>query len=142
MDRLRISSMTAALGICLVLTFGFYGCASKAGAPEVVNCPASISWEVAPEAQLTQFDCTMGIHGGQTSLIFDVGLMNVTDQPHRYRVNVFLEDMDKAVGALIPRKGKPPVVEPGKTATAKMPFIGTEGQSKKISVLVKTISYE
>ena len=142
MDRLRISSMTAALGICLVLTFGFYGCASKAGAPEVVNCPASISWEVAPEAKLTQFDCAMGTHGGQNSLIFDVGLMNVTDKPLRYRVNVFLEDMDKAVGALVPRKGKPPVVEPGKEVKVKMPFIGTEAQSKKVSVLVKTISHE
>lgn len=142
MDRLRISYMTAALGICLVLTFGFYGCASKAGAPEVVNCPASISWEVAPEAKLTQFDCAMGTHGGQNSLIFDVGLMNVTDKPLRYRVNVFLEDMDKAVGALVPRKGKPPVVEPGKEVKVKMPFIGTEAQSKKVSVLVKTISHE
>ena len=142
MDRLRISSMTAALGICLVLTFGFYGCASKAGAPEVVNCPASISWEVVPEAKLTQFDCAMGTHGGQTSLIFDVGLMNVADKPLRYRVNVFLEDMDKAVGALVPRKGKPPVVEPGKEVKIKMPFIGTEAQSKKISVMVKTITVD
>lgn len=142
MDRLRISSMAAALGICLVLTFGFYGCASKAGAPEVVNCPASISWEVVPEAKLTQFDCAMGTHGGQASLIFNVGLMNVTDKPLRYRVNVFLEDMDKAVGALVPRKGKPPVVAPGEEAKIKMPFIGTEAQSKKVSVLVKTISHE
>lgn len=140
MDRLRILSMTAALGICLVLTFGFYGCASKAGAPEVVNCPASISWEVAPEAQLTQFDCAMGTHGGQTSLIFDVGLMNVTDKPLRYRVNVFLEDLDKASGHLVPRKGTPPVLEPGKTATVKIPFIGTEVQSKKILVVVRPLS--
>ena len=140
MDRLRISSMTAALGICLVLTFGFYGCASNGSAPEVVNCPASISWEVVPEAKLTQFDCAMGTHGGQTSLIFNVGLMNVTQKPHRYRVNVFLEDMDKAVGALVPRKGKPPVIAPGKEAKIKMPFIGTDAQSKKIMVLVKTIS--
>lgn len=142
MDRSRSLSMTAALGICLVLTFGFYGCASKAGAPEEVNCPASISWEVVPEAKLTQFDCAMGTHGGQTSLIFNVGIMNVTEQPHRYRVNIFLEDMDKAVGALVPRKGKPPVVEPGKEAKIKMPFIGTEAQSKKVSVVVKTITVD
>lgn len=140
MDRSRILSIAAALAICLALASGFYGCASKAGAPEVVNCPASISWEVSPEAKLTQFDCAMGTHGGQTSLIFDVGIMNVSEQPHRYRVNVFLEDMDKAAGALVPRKGKPPVIEPGKTATTKIPFIGTEAQSKKIMVLVKTIS--
>lgn len=140
MDRLRISSMTAAVGICLVLTFALWGCASKAGAPDVVNCPASISWDVAPEAQLTQFDCAMGTHGGQKSLIFTVGLMNVTDKPLRYRVNVFLEDMDKAAGHLVPRKGKPPVLAPGKSATVKIPFIGTDAQSKKIMVLVKPLS--
>lgn len=142
MERLRISSMTAAVGICLVLTFGFWGCASKAGAPEVVNCPASISWEVAPEAQLTQFDCAMGTYGGQDSLIFDVGLMNVTDKPLRYRVNVFLEDMDKAAGHLVPRKGNPPVLEPGKSAAVKIPFIGTDAQSKKVLVVVRPLSSE
>ena len=145
MNRLRISSMAAALGICLVLTFGLWGCASSkgnVGAPEIVNCPADITWEVAPEAKLTQFDCNMGTHGGQASLNFYVGLMNATDKPLRYRVNVFLDDMDKAVGALVPRKGKPPVVAPGKSARIKMPFIGTEAQSKKVTVLVKTISHE
>ena len=106
MNRSRILTLTAALAICLVLTFGFWGCASKAGAPEVVNCPASISWEVAPEAQLTQFDCAMGTHGGQASLIFTVAVMNTTDKPLRYRVNIFLEDMDKAQGSLMPRQGQ------------------------------------
>jgi hypothetical protein len=142
MDRSIILSMTAAFGICLALTFGFYGCASNAGAPEAVNCPASIDWVVVPEARLTQFDCAMGAHGGQTSLIFNVGIMNVTEQPHRYRVNVFLEDMDKAVGALVPRKGNPPVVRPGEEAKIKMPFIGTEAQSKKVTVVVKTITVD
>jgi hypothetical protein len=142
MDRSRILTLTAALAICLVLTFGFWGCASKAGAPEVVNCPASISWEVAPEARLTQFDCAMGTHDGQASLIFTVAVMNTTDKPLRYRVNIFLEDMDKAQGSLMPAKGKPPVIEPGKTASAKIPFIGVTQESKKILAVVKTMSAE
>ena len=68
------------------------------------------------------------------------GLMNPTDKPLRYRINIFLEDMDKAAGHLVPRKGKPPVLEPGKAATVKIPFIGTDKESKKILVIVKTIS--
>lgn len=142
MDRSKILSMTAALGVCMVLTLGIWGCAGKAGAPEAVNCPASISWEVAPEAKLTQFECAMGTHGGQESLIFSVGLVNVSDQPMRYRVNIFLDDLDKAAGHLVPRKGNPPVVKPGETASVKIPFIGTNTQSKKIMVLVKPISSE
>ena len=59
-----------------------------------------------------------------------------------YVLDGALEHMDKAVGALVPRKGKPPVVEPGKEAKIKMPFIGTEAQSKKVTVVVKTITVD
>ena len=101
---------------------------------------AKISWEVVKEAKLTQFDCALGTHGGQTSLIFNVGIENTSNTALRYRVNIFLEDMDKAAGHLVPRKGKPPVLEPGKSASVKIPFIGTDQESKKILVVVKTIS--
>ena len=139
MKRLKNTPMTAVLALCLVGMFWNVGWAGE-GAPENTNCNAEITWEVAMEAKLTQFDCEIGKHGGQTSLIFNVGLVNTTDKPLRYRINIFLEDMDKAAGHLVPRKGKPPVVEPGKSATVKIPFIGTGQESKKIIVLVKPIS--
>ena len=110
------------------------------GAPEKTNCNAEIAWDVVKEAKLTQFDCALGEHGGQPALVFTVGLMNPTDKPLRYRINVFLEDMDKAAGHLVPRKGKPPQIAPGEAATVKIPFIGTDKESKKILVVVKTIS--
>jgi hypothetical protein len=50
--------------------------------------------------------------------------------------------MDKAAGHLVPRKGNPPVLEPGKGETVKIPFIGTGQESKKILVIVKTISVD
>jgi hypothetical protein len=50
--------------------------------------------------------------------------------------------MDKAAGHLVPRKGKPPVLQPGKGATVKIPFIGTDKESKQILVVVKTISVD
>ena len=138
MKRLGNASMKAVLVLCLVGMFWHVGWAGE-GAPENTNCNAEINWEVATEAKLTQFDCEIGKHGGQPSLIFNVGLMNTTDKPLRYRVNIFLEDMDKAAGHLVPRKGKPPVLEPGKSETVKIPFIGTGEESKKILVLVKPI---
>jgi hypothetical protein len=69
-------------------------------------------------------------------------LENVSDTALRYRINIFLEDMDKAAGHLVPRKGKPPVLEPGKSASVKIPFIGTDKESKEILVIVKTISVD
>jgi hypothetical protein len=131
--------MISVLILLLMGTFWQVGWAGE-GAPEKTNCDAEIAWEVVKEAKLTQFDCAMGEHGGQPTLIFSVGIMNPTDKPLRYRINIFLEDMEKAAGHLVPRKGKPPVVEPSKAATVKIPFIGTGNESKKILVVVKTIS--
>jgi hypothetical protein len=136
--------MRAVLVLCLVVAFGLIGCAGK-GAPQKVNCDAKITWQVAEEAKLTQFDCAVGMHGSLPSLIFTVGLENAADKPYRYRVNIFLEDMDKAAGHLVPRKprkDKLPLLEPGKGETVKIPFIGTGNQSKKILVIVKTISVD
>ncbi len=133
------ASMTTILALCLVGVFWLAGCAGR-GAPEKTNCDAKITWQVAREAKLTQFDCAVGKHGGQPSLIFTVGIENPTAKPLRYRINIFLEDMDKAAGYLVPRKGKPPVIQPGKGATVKIPFIGTGKESKKILVIVKAFS--
>ena len=139
MKRLKHASMMSILIFCLMGIFWQVGWAGE-GAPEKTNCDADIMWEVVAEAKLTQFDCALGEHGGQPALIFTVGLMNPTDKPLRYRINIFLEDMDKAAGHLVPRKGKPPEIAPGEAATVKIPFIGTDKESKKILVIVKTIS--
>ncbi|MGD2097310.1 MAG: hypothetical protein PVG35_06985 [Desulfobacterales bacterium] len=129
------------LALCLALGVWLAGCASSdKGKPETVDCDARIHWDVVEEVKITNFDCALGKQGGQDSLIFTVGLMNPTEQPYRYRINIFLEDMDKAAGHYVPRKGKPPVVEPGKSETVKIPFIGTTELSKKIMVKVTTMS--
>ena len=138
MKRLKHSSMMSVIILGLIGMFWQMGWAGE-GAPEKTNCDAEIAWEVVKEAKLTQFDCALGEHGGQPALIFTVGLMNPTDKPLRYRINIFLEDMDKAAGHLVPRKGKPPEIAPGEAATVKIPFIGTDKESRKILVMVKTI---
>ena len=126
------------LVLCMTLGFWLAGCAGK-GAPEKTQCDADITWEVVDEAKVTQFDCALGKHEGYPSLIFTVGLENPTDKPLRYRLIIFLDDMDKANGYLVPRTGKPPVIEPGKSQTVKIPFMGTDKFSKKILVIVQTL---
>jgi hypothetical protein len=123
------------LVLCLALGVWLAGCAGK-GAPEKTNCDAKIKWDVTDRVKLTQFDCEVGKHGGHPSLIFTVGLENPTEAPLRYRLNIWLEDMSKAAGHYVPRKGKPPVVEPGKSTTVKIPFIKTDKLSKDILVVV------
>jgi hypothetical protein len=137
----KLKKMIPILILCLAMGVWLAGCAGK-GAPEKTNCDTRIKWDVIDEVKLTQFDCAVGKHGGQTSLIFTVGLENPTEQPYRYRVNIFLEDMNKGAGHYVPRKGKPPVVNPGKTATVKIPFIGTDKMPKKVLVMVTTMSRE
>ena len=123
------------LVLCLALGDWLSGCAGK-GAPEKTNCDAKIKWDVTDRVKLTQFDCAVGEHGGYPSLIFTVSLENPTEAPLRYRLNIWLEDMSKAAGHYVPRKGKPPVVEPGKSTTVKIPFIKTDKLSKDILVVV------
>ena len=98
-------------------------------------------WQITPEARITQFNWTVGEHKKQPSLIFTVGIENQCDKPQRYRLNIFLMDSDKASGYLVPRKGKPPVLEPGKSATVKIPFINTVQSPKNLLVVVKTVGY-
>jgi len=141
MKRLKNASMMSVLVLGLMGTFFQVGWAGE-GAPEKINCDADITWEVVAEAKLTQFDCALGESGGQPALIFTVGLENASDKPQRYRINIFLEDMDKGFGHLVPRKGSPPVLEPGKSETVKIPFIGTDKESKKILVIVKTVTVD
>ena len=141
MKRLKHASMMSVLFLGLMGMFWQVAWAAE-GTPEKVNCNAEIVWDVVKEAKLNQFDCALGESGGQPALIFTIGLENASDKPQRYRINIFLEDMDKAFGHLVPRKGSPPVLEPGKSETVKIPFIGTDTESKKILVMVKTVSVD
>jgi hypothetical protein len=126
------------VGLAFAASFVF-GCATN----QPANNPSEpkIEMEVAPEAKITQFESALGTHEKDPALIFTVGIQNVSNQPMRYRLNIFLQDMDKGSGSLVPVTGKPPVMEPGKTETVKIPFIKTEKESKDILVIVKPASY-
>ncbi|MDJ0784661.1 MAG: hypothetical protein QNJ22_22045 [Desulfosarcinaceae bacterium] len=106
-----------------------------------VMCGAKkIHWEVAQEAQIGDFNCELGQKGMDPALIVAMKLKNVSDQPRRFKVHVFLEDMEKASGHLVPRKGKPPVVAPGAVEKVEIPFIKTAALSNNMMVVVKAMS--
>ncbi len=138
----RIHKVSLALPVLLSLLL-LAGCAAT-GAPgnvKDVTCGAkTITWDVAKEATVGNFACSVGKFGMDPALIFTMDLTNATDTARRYKVNIFLEDMDKAAGHLVPRKGKPPVVAPGQTASIKIPFIKTESLSDKVHVVVRAMS--
>ena len=127
-----LAGLVFAIGLAL-------GCATEQSAK--TPSEPRIEMQVIPEAKITQFESALGTHAKDPALIFTVGIQNVTNQPMRYRLNIFLQDMDKGFGSLVPATGKPPVVEAGETATVKVPFVKTDRESKDILVVVKPASY-
>jgi len=138
MMRVNKVSLIAALALVMTWALWIAGCATNCQ-PVKTACKANIEWQIAPEAEVTEFNCEMGKYNKEPALIITTVVKNITDKPLRYRLNVFLLDMDKAAGSLIPAKGKPPVLEPGKTMKVNLPFAKTSNLSKKILVVIKTI---
>jgi hypothetical protein len=134
----RLSLALAGLWLLLAVV----GCAGGPPANvKMVTCPVEkIEWDVAKSAEISEFGCEMGKKGMDPALIFTVGVKNVAAQPQRFRVNIFLLDVDKAAGHLVPRKGKPPQVAAGETKTVKIPFIKTTDMLGKIHVRVAPLS--
>ncbi len=121
------------------------GCATAPPPANVkmVECTGTkFQWEVAPEAEIVSLACTLGTHEGDPSLIYTVTLKNVSDKAYRFRLGVYLLDMDKAVAYLVPTKGKPPQLDPGAEATVKIPFMKTTAMSRKTLVRVVPMSSE
>ena len=129
--------------VALALTVG--GCAhsEKAYMPAgPVECDSKIVWEVAPEAAVTAFKCYLDMYDKKyESVHYAITVKNISDKPQRYRVNIFMPE-ERAVGGLLPRKGKPPVVKPGEETSFTYPVKNYNKIPKKIDVIVRTIAVE
>ncbi len=127
-----------------LIVSGFGGTMSQsavAGTPETFACVAAdkLEKEIAPEAQLETFTCFLKKWKGAEVLHFKVGVKNVSGQPQRFRVNIFL-DNDKAIGGLIPRKTKKGLVKPGATASFVYPVKGMSDKANAVTLLIKKMS--
>ncbi|RTZ93045.1 MAG: hypothetical protein DSY91_02720 [Deltaproteobacteria bacterium] len=143
MKRVRFLTVILAVGLLMV-----WGC----GGPKNVNtqnvkCPAKISWQVVPEAQVTSFECMQTTYKKKPAIAFVMGLKNVSDKPMRYKVHIFLVEENKAVGGKVPRKGKKnkktgkkgkPLLQPGQTVKVKYPVAKTTTLPAKLEVVVET----
>jgi hypothetical protein len=123
------------VGATLVLAGGVSPALS---APYSCEGAKKIEAEVSPDAELLAVGCSYKEYKNKNSLHFDVKIRNTSAQAQRYRVNIFL-DNGKAVGGLIPRKGKPPVLQPGEEASFTYPVQGMEDVADEVTVLVKTL---
>ena len=132
------------LKIILALALGFMiaSCAPAKPKPgEMFTCvpQGRLEKQIAPEASLEEFSCVFKRWEGSDTLHFKVALRNVTNEPQRYKVNIFL-DNGKAVGGLIPRKTKKGLVKPGQTASFVYPVKGVDAPPKAITLIVRTMA--
>ena len=138
----RLQRFAFFLGILTALaTLVVVGCAGSKPKPgEVFACAAASNIEksIAPEAELVNFSCVMKTYEGSNTLHFNVALKNISDQPQRYKVNIFL-DNGKAVGGLIPQKTKDGLVQPGQTASFEYPVVAMNDAPEFIELMIKTI---
>jgi len=119
------------------------GCAETKYIPKgKVACPVDIAWNVVPQADITSFSCTVTEFKKKPAVVFKVGIKNISDKAQRFRVQIFLLKEGKAVGGLVPRKGKPPVLKPGQEKVVTYPVIKATQLPKKLEVIVKTISLD
>ena len=133
------SLLMVTLMACTLALAGFTPSNSMAASSLSCAEAGSIDAQVTAEAEVIGFDCSFKDYKGIKSLHFDVKLKNVSSADQRYRVNLFL-DNGKAVGGLLPRKGKPPVVKPGEEVSFSYPLKGMAEKAGNVTLLVKTVS--
>ncbi len=142
MKRVRFLPVVLFIGLLFV-----WGCTgTQVSAPQNVKCPAKITWNVVPEAQVTSFECMKTTYKKKPAIAFVIGLKNVSDKPQRFKVHVFLLDENKAVGGKVPRKGKKdkktgkkgkPILQPGQSVSVKYPVAKTTELPKSLNVVVE-----
>lgn len=129
-------------GLCPIIFFLMAVCAGfvllsvpAIAADEGEKAPAA-TLKVCPGAKITTLECFMkeSKFSGGPKLHMKIGIKNVSDTPHRYRVSIFLPD-GASSGGFYPRKGKPPVLKPGEEKVRTFPMY-SDGIPKEYTVKV------
>jgi hypothetical protein len=114
------------------------GYALAGGTPPCIS-ERNIDKSISSAAELTDFSCTFKKYEGAEVLHFNVALKNISSDPQRFRVHIFL-DNGKAVGGLIPRTTKGGLVGPDQTASFEYPVNGMTGLPQEIILIVTTVA--
>lgn len=111
------------------------GCAVTTTGPQEAGCAITeIEWQLTRKAELRAFRCEQSDDTTAPVLIFSADVQNNTSKPLRYRLSVVLPDLRMASGHLVPRKGVPPVVNPGETEPVTIVFENTTQWPEKAEV--------
>jgi len=119
MKKLEPGFGNLGMRICLVAIVAFAlaaGCATLGKSKS-----QTLSYDVCPAAEITKVGYFMKTYKGAPRLHFEVGIKNVSKEPKRFRLNILLPE-GAAAGGFYPRKGKPPVIEPGKELVQTFPM--------------------
>jgi hypothetical protein len=130
----------AAIGLALAGCAGTTSKYTPANAPETFPCVPADRLEtiIVPQAALADLSCSYKSWEGSDNLHFNVTVKNISTQPQRYRVNIFM-DNGKGVGGLIPRTEKEGLIEPGQEGSFTYPVPGMAAQPKSVTVKIGTV---
>ena len=138
--KLQLVVVVFVLAAAGLLMSGCAGPGSKPDtslAPDQCVSPENLEQDIVSAAQLEAFTCSFKRWEGVETLHMKVAIKNVSDQPQRFRVNIFL-DNGKAVGGLIPRRLKDGLVEPGQTGSFVYPVKNMPQKPKEIFLIIST----
>ncbi len=123
MKKLRITGLSVSVFFLLAVCAGFLLTAGTAVAGDKGGKAPEATLQVCPTAKITTLECFMkeSKFSGGPKLHMKIGIKNISDQPHRYRVSIFLPD-GASSGGFYPRKGKPPVLKPGEEKVLTFPM--------------------
>ncbi len=125
--------------LCMVGLSAFLavGCAPLLQDLGLCTCQPEIV-SMAPEAKLVGLECQIAKYDGVDSLWFHLALKNVSSEPKRFKVNIYLPD-GRGVGGLVPVKTNKGLVKPGQTVKVKYPVKGVAEKPDKVELIVKII---
>ena len=144
MTRISVRSMAFCGLVGFIVVGLMVGCAMYKPSGPVNVASDNIVYEVTKDADIESLSAYIASYKGwQNRPVwhFEIAVKNPTDKPHRYRVRVVLPDQGISGGGLLPTKGTPPVVAPGKVEKATYP-INYGKALTKVLVVVETVSLD
>jgi len=116
----RKNKLTIILGV-LILFIGSIILASCATTSGKAKTGAAITYDVCSSAKITSVSYFIKKYKGAPRLHIKIGIKNISKEPKRFRVKIFLSEGPSS-GGFYPRKGKPPVIKPGKELSRTFPM--------------------
>jgi len=101
-----------------------------------------VDMKLPPEAQVTKFDCSLGIKKKMSDkpvTIYDFSVKNISDKPVQYAAYILVPETGQSAGGFIPRKGKPPQLKPGEEMNFKWAVRMFEMPKEKVKLIIETL---